>query len=421
MNRRVLLIIAFILIVIVFGALIYFVFLRDLFGPETNANNANTPTNQVTNGVLPNTNSATNGVPVNGLTNVNRLVNIEPTTNVNAGPDQIAQGGETLAGYVASADAEGVSTTPDGNGIRFYDRDQGLFFMLDSLGTKVKLSEQLFPQAESIVWAPKSNKAIVTYPDQSKIVYDFDRQSQVTLPREWTDVAFNPNGDKLAFKNESTNTDDRWLAISNADGSQVQGIEPLGDNGNNVDVNWSPTGQVVATYREAQNASQQEVYLVGTQGENFKSIPTDGRGFEGTWSPDASQLLYSVYNADSRYNPVLYLVDASGDSTGGNTVNLGLQTWSFKCAFAHGSPAAYCAVPRFLPDGSGIVPEVATNTNDLIYRINTDTGIRTLVAMPSLASGNENYTVVNVVMSNDDRRLYFTDANTGNIYSIQLQ
>lgn len=417
MNRRILFIILFIIIVIIFGALIYFVFLRDVFTPG----NENQNTNQTTNGsVLPNSNGAVN-VPSTNVSNANRFTNTGATTNVNAGPSTVAQGGDTLADVAARANALAVDTTPDGNGIRYYDKDTGQFFMLDALGKRVALSEQVFPQADTIDWSPVANKAIISFPDGSKIIYDFDLRNQVTLPRSWNDVQFSPSGQKLGFKNESTIEDERWLAISNTDGSQVEAIEPLGDQSQNVDINWSPSSQVVATFREAQNGTSQEIFLIGTQGENFKSITTDGRGFEGTWSPDGSQLLYSTYNADSRYNPVLRIVDASGDAIGGNTINLGLQTWSNKCSFTHADSVVYCAVPRYLPDGSGIVPDVAKNTNDTFYKIDVTSGQRTLIATPTLSTGNDDYTAVNIVVSNDDNRLYFTDANTGNVYTIQLR
>ncbi|MBI5037332.1 MAG: PD40 domain-containing protein [Candidatus Kerfeldbacteria bacterium] len=420
MNRRLLFITLFILIVIVFGALIYFVFLRDIFTSGNGNDNANQNTNQVTNGgVLPNSNGAVN-IPPTNVTNTNRFTNTAPAANTNTGPSPVAQGGETIADIVARANALGVNTTPDGNGIRFYDKDTGQFFMLDALGKQVALSDQIFPQADTIEWSPVENKALITFPDDTKIIYDFDLHNQLTIPRTWNDVEFSPNGQKLGFKNESDIEDERWLAISNSDGSQVEAIEPLGDQSQNVDINWSPSSQVVATFREAQNGTSQEIFLIGTQGENFKSITTTGRGFEGTWSPDGKQLLYSTYNASSRYNPELFLVDASGDTTGGNTIELGLQTWSSKCSFTHSESFVYCAVPKFLPEGTGIVPSAATNTNDLIYKIDTNSGLRTLVALPTLSTGNKEYTVVNLVVSNDDNRLYFTDANTGNVYTIQL-
>ncbi len=419
-SRRILLIIVFILLVIAFGALIYFVFLRDIVQPTNTNDNTNQSGNLPTNTTLPNTNIV-NGVPTNTISNANSLVNTRIVGNVNIGPSQIADGGETRTSVVEFANAQGFTATPDGNSLRYYDRDTGQFYLLDALGNRVLLSDNIFPQAESISWSPADNRAIITFPDGRNIIYDFDREDQISLPSSWNDITFSPGGDALGFKNDSDVESERWLAVSADDGSEVRAIEPLGDQANNVDVNWSPTGQVLATYREALNGTAQQIILIGTQGENFKSITTTGRGFEGTWSPSGSQLLYSVYSSDTRFNPVLYLVDATGDNVGANTINLGLQTWSSKCTFAHTESAAYCAVPRFLPDGSGIVPEAAVDTNDTFYKIDLQTGQRTPIAIPTLTTGDSDYTATNLVVSGTDQVLYFTDANTGNIFSFRLR
>lgn len=419
-TKRLLLIIGFLIVLIALGALIYFLLLRDIVSPQNGNENTNVPVN-----------NAVNGLPViNGTTNVNRITNAGNANlpgnfggvqNVNTGPSEIAQGGETITKSAVSASTKAAEPSVSGVGVRYYDVGKGKFFQTDATGKAIPLSEQTFPDASSIAWAAKKNMAVITFPDSSKVLYDFDKQQQVTLPREWDNIRFSPAGDKIGFKNVANNVNDRWLAVAKPDGSEVQLIEPLGENGDDVAVNWSPTGQVVALYRDAQNGASQEVFPVGLAGENFKSIETDGRGFEGTWSRDGSQLLYSVYNAESQYNPSLYLVQAAGDQTGTNTVNLGLQTWSYKCTFGTEAGVIYCAVPRSLPVGTGIFPETAKNTNDTIYEMNMANNSRNVLALPTFTSGTRGYTVSSLFLSGNGQFLYFTDSNTGNVYSIQLK
>ncbi len=421
MNKKPLYIIIFIILVIGFGAMIYFVFLSDIFAPDVTNQNINTTSNENINGSLPLLNGATNvnRVSIN-TTNVNRLVNGVTRSNINTTISNTAQGGETIANKVTDTPILAPEQQVGGDGIRFYDISDGKFYYIDENGNKILLSDQVFPQAEEIAWSPVNNEAIITFPDQSKVYYDFNTQEQVTLPREWDEIDFSPTGSQIGFKNVSSKENERWLAVSNPDGSGVALVEPMGDKVDSVAVNWSPTGQVVATYREGYSADGQEIYLIGLNDENFKSIVTDGRGFEGVWSADGKQMIYSVYSEDTRYNPSLYLVDSSGDQIGSNGMKLGLQTWSNKCTFSSNSPTLYCAVPGLLETGTGIYPSLAGYTNDKIYKINTNTGTKEILATPSFLSGDINYTINSMFLSQDENSLYFTDASTNTLYNISL-
>jgi streptogramin lyase len=114
-------------------------------------------------------------------------------------------------------------------------------------------------------------------------------------------------------------------------------------------------------------------------------------------------------------NPSLWLVDAQGDNSGQNRTNLSLSTWASKCTFASNSEV-YCAVPKNLPEGSGLFPELADKTSDLLYKIDTVTGSKKLIAIPENASN-----ISNIMVASDQKVLYFTDQLTGQIYSIQLK
>ena len=143
-----------------------------------------------------------------------------------------------------------------------------------------------------------------------------------------------------------------------------------GRNADKVVVNWSPNKQIVATTAtgEPQGADKQEILFVGLQGENFKSIIVEGRGFESQWSGTGKKLLYSVYSARSDYKPELWIVNAEGDSIGTGRKMLNLNTWSEKCAFTD-DRFIYCAVPTQMQTGAGFAPGLADTTNDKIYKL----------------------------------------------------
>jgi hypothetical protein len=114
-------------------------------------------------------------------------------------------------------------------------------------------------------------------------------------------------------------------------------------------------------------------------------------------------------------NPSLWIVNAQGNDIGQDRINLGLSTWASKCSFASNTEV-YCAVPKDLPEGAGLFPELADKTADILYKIDTTTGNKKLIAIPENASN-----ISNIMVASGQTILYFTDKATGKIYSIQLK
>jgi hypothetical protein len=222
----------------------------------------------------------------------------------------------------------------------------------------------------------------------------------------------------LGFEYIDENTNNNFLGVSNVDGTAMRQIELLGDKSSDVEVNWSPTSQMVATFRKTSAGDAQDVFFVGQNGENFKSLEVQGRGFEGIWNNTGTQMIYSTYSATTDYNPELKIADVGGDNTGANTINTGLKTWPSKCAIGGG--ALYCGVPIGLEKGSGLYPELADSINDNIYRVDLTTGAKTKLATPSNVDGG-GYVIDQIYLSPDERILYFTDKTTGELNSIRLK
>jgi len=207
--------------------------------------------------------------------------------------------------------------------------------------------------------------------------------------------------------------DNRWLAIANDDGSKARAIEPLGGKDATVYPSWSPNNQTIAMYTEGIDFDRQEVFFVGLNNENFKSAVIEGRGFQPKWQPEGNKLLYSVYSSTTDMKPNLWVVNARGESIGSGRKNLNVATWANKCAFANNNEI-YCAVPEYLEEGAGLLPELAANTKDNLYKIDIRTGMKKLVAVP-----DGSYNMSDVIVSGN--YLYFTDKTTKKLYTIKLR
>ncbi|RLC36484.1 hypothetical protein DRH27_05170, partial [Candidatus Falkowbacteria bacterium] len=327
----------------------------------------------------------------------------------------VALGGLTETTQLNDTASLGTTLSANGKDVQYYDASDGKFYKIDKYGDVSALSDKIFHNVENVNWSPNKNKAILEYPDGANIIYDFTAKTQVTLPKHWKDFDFSPTGDNIVMKSMGLDPDNRWLAISSDDGSKIQPIEPLGTKDSTVYPEWSNNNQIIAMYTEGVDFNRQEVFFVGLNNENFKSTIVEGRGFQPKWSPEGDRLLYSVYSSDDNLKPNLWVVNAQGDSIGSGRKKLNIETWADKCAYSNSSEI-YCAVPEDLPEGAGLFPELAEQTSDQLYKIDTRTGLKKLIAIP-----DDSYNMSNIMISEDEKYLYFTDSATKRIYKINLK
>jgi hypothetical protein len=359
------------------------------------------------------------GTGTNDLTNSNGTGNLpgetpgQNTTGEN-GKSDVALGGVTNIKTVTTGSTVNPTLNSSGS-VQYYNKDDGRFYTLDKNGKAVLMSDKVFYNVEKVVWAPAKDRAILEYPDGNKILYNFDKEEQVSLPSHWTDFSFSPDSNEIVSKSLGVDEENRWLMVSNGDGSQAKALESIGTKDKTVYPDWSPNNQIVATYTKGVDFNRQEIYFVGLNGENFKSTMIEGRGLQSQWSTQGDKLLYSVYNSGDNYLPRLWIVNAQGETINTNRTDLSLATWSSKCTFASNTEV-YCAVPENLENGAGLYPELADRTKDDLYKIDLETGVKKLIAVP-----DGTYNISQIMVPAGQDTLYFTDKKTDQIYSVKLK
>ncbi len=330
-------------------------------------------------------------------------------------PSETAKGDLTKVTELNKNPSLGAVLSPNGKEIQYYDKKLGKFYRLDSNGNQIPLTDKVFYNVKNITWAPQKNKAILEYPDGANIIYDFEKDKQVTLPKHWQDFNFSPQGNKIIAKSIGLDVENRWLLVADSDGSNAKALKPMGANTENVITKWSPNNQIVAMFSEGIDYTRKEVYFIGLHDENFKSIIVEGRGFMPLWSPRGDYLLYSVYSPQTKMKPSLWVVNAQGENIGSGRRSLGILTWANKCVFSSNTEL-YCAVPESLEEGAGLFLSLAKSTKDYLLKINTQTGLKKIIAIPA-----GTYNMTDLLISQDKTRLYFTDATSGKINSIRLK
>ncbi|MBI2636697.1 MAG: hypothetical protein HYW81_00690, partial [Parcubacteria group bacterium] len=194
-------------------------------------------------------------------------------------PDVVAAGGRTVVSSLTPSRAE-FNTLARNGSLNYYDeRDERFYRINPAGGAPIPLSDQVFRSVESVSWSNSGAAAILEFPDGSNIFYDFERKVQATLPPEAQEFSFSPDDSQLAYEYIGESEDDRWIIAASPTGEGQEFVQPLGRQSRNVAVDWSPSGEVVATFREPTSSLGEEVFFIGLHDENFLSLQTNGLGF----------------------------------------------------------------------------------------------------------------------------------------------
>lgn len=326
----------------------------------------------------------------------------------------IADGGPVLTAQLTSSSIE-APTLVNGGQISYYDARDGRFYTIDSGGNVVTLSDTIFPQAEMVTFSDSGDKAAIEFPDGSNIIYDFEKEKQTTLPAHWQDFEFSSDGSEVASKSMTVDPNSRALVVSSADGSKTEVLAALGNEAHNVNIQFSPTNEIVAfseTGRAQSIFGRNEIYLIDRKGEDVGSLIVDGANFESLWSPDGSHLIYSVADTTNE-RPMLWYTQGYGNDIGSQRIKIPLETWAEKCTFKNAT-TLICAVPREMVNHGGFDHRFVT-ANDDVYQVNVATGTPTLIGSPVT-----DMQMSNLRISDDGSLLYFTD-HYGRLNSMRLQ
>ncbi len=365
------------------------------------------------------------------------------SANESAGNGGTAEGAPATEGGLPSAGEHGVANalanaavtvTPlvttansaptlgsDGKSVQYYDQLSGKFYRIDASGNKILMSDQNFPAVQNIAWAPNKTNAVIEFPDGNKVIYDFAQKKQFSVPQHWTDLSFSGDSAHVVGKTVSPDPSQQFLFSARPDGTGATPIEELGNNGDKVIVNWSPNDQVVAFSKTGPplpgNGERQSILMIGKNHENFRALTVEGLGFEPQWSPKGDRILYSAFSSATGMSPTLWIDGGTNESVGAAKNYLNVNTWAHKCTFMNNNEIL-CAVPNpeKLVPGIGFAPDLATDTDDTIYKINIKTGLQLIVAKPT---GNR--TIQHIDISADGHTMFLKDQNSGDILKMELK
>jgi hypothetical protein len=211
--KKIILIILFLSATIGLGFLIFIFFFKPILAPEI-------PTVSETNGPsygFPKAATGTNPIEINNLNQNSQVPQKLPESKAS----NVALGGLTKTTELNQNPSLAPTLSKDGSSLDYYDQNQGKFFRINQDGQISTLDNTVFHNAQKITWSGDKDKVIIEYPDETKIVYNFDTKKQVTLPKHWKDFDFSPDSSQIVGKSIGLDPDNRWLIVSDTDGGKI--------------------------------------------------------------------------------------------------------------------------------------------------------------------------------------------------------
>jgi hypothetical protein len=291
-------------------------------------------------------------------------------------------------------------------------------------GTMTVLNSLQIQNIISASFSYDGAKILVTFGDPSNSqtsIFDIASKAWTPMPAGWSSPTWSPSDYRIAYTTASANHIETFATVD-VSHPKNQPVVLASLHAEDLSLAWPIKNQIIIQTKPSivVNGS---AWLLNAQNNTITPITLNALGLETLWggiTPGTSTpmaLQFSVTNTDGENNPLLSIMDYSG-----NTIQkLKFLSLPSKCDFSITTSTSYlyCAVPRdqidfseaALPDNYN---QLALFTADDIYRINLSTGMTDTL----FSDSSQNFDVSNVSFENNT--LFFVNRYDQKLYGIQL-
>ncbi len=228
------------------------------------------------------------------------------------------------------------------------------------------------------------------------------------LPENISSISISPDSNKLFY-------------LFGVSGSSI-GVSYSLQNSTKVQIfespftEWLPVwakGSIITLTTKPSSDVPGYMYVINPDRKDFNKVLGGINGLTTLASPDGKLVLYS----DSSLSLYIFNTETR-DST-----SLGINTLPDKCVWNNSGEEVYCAVPRFIPDGS--YPDSwyqgEVSFSDQIWRIDARSGNTSMLADPLSIAGNADIDGVNLSLDNKENFLFLINKKDSYLWELKLK
>ena len=292
-------------------------------------------------------------------------------------PQPVGEVGFTIPGSALQGKIKAISKGPTisanfdsgQNAVLFYDFSGQLWQLNEGELKPTSSGQAPIENLSAIIW-PK-----IVSPDGKKVVYQKNNGLFTT---------------DLSGKNQKTLMSDLKL----------KDVILKWPNINNIALASKPSGLAAGS-----------LWFLDIRNSNIRKIIGDLFGLEALFSPDGSSFIYSYIDQNGRdLRLAIY-------KNGNQKIISNISTLVDKCVWTKDLINIFCAVPKLWPD-SAVLPDDyyknAFSTSDDIWKINTETGEKTLI-FQYIGS------ISNLAVSNDESHIFFISKENQFLYKLNIK
>jgi hypothetical protein len=178
-----------------------------------------------------------------------------------------------------------------------------------------------------------------------------------------------------------------------------------------------PQSPLISYWPQSSNTKLSPLYQINLSTGIRKEIFSGKYGASYLYSPNGEKILLSWAPEKNSSRIALGIINKYG----GQYSDLGFPTLTSKCVWNKASDILYCAVPTEIPQTT-IMPDDYLSgkitTTDVFWKINVTTGEKERLV--ELSEITQSFDATNLLVSSDQRSLYFIDKKSQKLYEIKL-
>jgi len=288
----------------------------------------------------------------------------------------------------------------------------------DGIGEQV-LTNAKFDNLYNVSWSPNREKTVLTFSSDKGLTkkyhfFNLSSQEDIEYEDKYQNVTISYDGENVAYVFHDSAKDKYNLSVAKPDLSSWRKIRELGKE--EIETKWfSNNNLAVYSATTAFEEGQLDIYNVG-EGADHYTFLSKRWGLNPLFSPDGKKVIFNDNDTKNARFPIIWIAGVENKI---EPRKLQLSTLVEKCAWAKDSVSIFCGIPEnysnfFIQPDDYYKGKFVSK--DSFYKIDTNSGEQKKLA--DFSQFNKDYDVYKPLVSEDQKKMYFTRKHDGKFYGL---